>query len=170
MPRIDYRIKRTIDMDNKQNNSININNMSLDLEKDNLYKKISTGIDPKLSYNLRNSNGFQLNDNEKIINDEFKFQRKIINQYNPIKDKMETIKPPPYKNAKWSSFLENYFLLMNSKKQFLRKGGLFSEFSNKNIGSINNNKYDIQQRLKKEKMEKEKMKEEKSPSRKSSSK
>ena len=83
---------------------------------------------------------------------------------------METIKPPPYKNAKWSSFLENYFLLMNSKKQFLRKGGYFSEFSNKNIGSINNNKYDIQQRLKKEKMEKEKMKEEKSPSRKSSSK
>jgi 23S rRNA G2069 N7-methylase RlmK/C1962 C5-methylase RlmI len=83
---------------------------------------------------------------------------------------METIKPPPYKNEKWSSFLENYFLLMNSKKQFLRKGGLFSEFSNKNIGSINNNKYDIQQRLKKEKMEKEKMKEEKSPSRKSSSK
>jgi hypothetical protein len=46
VPRIDYRIKRTIDMDNKQNNSININNMSLDLEKDNLYKKISTGIDP----------------------------------------------------------------------------------------------------------------------------
>ena len=169
VPRIDYRIKRTIDMDNKQNNSININNMSLDLEKDNLYKKISTGIDPKLSYSLRNSNGFQLNDNEKIINDEFKFQRKIINQYNPIKDRMETIKPPPYKNAKWSSFLENYFLLMNSKKQFLRKGGYFSEFSNKNIGSINNNKYDIQQRLKKEKMEKEKMKE-KSPSRKSSSK
>ena len=38
---VDYRIKRTIDMDNKQNNSININNMSLDLEKDNLYKKIS---------------------------------------------------------------------------------------------------------------------------------
>ena len=74
-------------MDNKQNNSININNMSLDLEK----------------YNLRNSNGFQLNDNEKIINDEFKFQRKIINQYNPIKpikDKMETIKSPPYKNEK----------------------------------------------------------------------
>ena len=66
-------------MDNKQNNSININNMSLDLEKDNLYKKVSTGIDSKLSYNLRNSNGFQLNDNEKIINDEFKFQRKIIN-------------------------------------------------------------------------------------------
>ena len=98
---VDYRIKRTIDMDNKQNNSININNMSLDLEKDNLYKKISTGIDPKLSYNnLRNSNGLQLNDNEKIINDEFKFQSKIINQYNPFKDKTETIKSPPYKNEK----------------------------------------------------------------------
>ena len=160
VPRIDYRIKRTIDVNNKQNNSIDINNISIDLEKDNLYKKISTGIDPKLSYNLRNSNCLQLNDNENINNnDDFKFQRKIINQYNPIKDKMEIIKPPPYNNPKWSSFLENYFLLANSKKQFLRKGGYFSEFSNKNIGSINNNKYDIQQRLKKEKLEKEKMKE-----------
>ena len=168
VPRIDYRIKRTIDIDNKQNNSININSISIDLEKDNLYKKISTGIDPKLSYNLRNSNVFELNNNEKNINDDFKFQRKIINQYNPIKDKMEKIKPPPYKNERWSSFLENYFLLANSKKQFLRKGGYFSEFSNKNIGSINNNKYDIQQRLKKEKIEKEKMKE-KSPGRKSCS-
>ena len=156
VPKIDYRIKRTIDMDNNQNNSININNLSIDLENDNLYKKISTGIDPKLSYSLRNANNFEFKDIQKKNDEEFKLQRKPISQYNPIKDKMETINPPPYKNPRWTSFLENYFLLMNSQKQFQRKGGLFSEFSNKNIGRINNNKYDIQQKLKKEKEEKEK--------------
>lgn len=155
VPKIDYRIKRTIDIENKQNKSININNISID-ENDNLYKKIKTGIDPKLSYNLRNSNGFEFNDGQKKDNDDFKFQRKPISQYNPIKDKMEIIVPPPYKNSKWTSFLENYFLLVNSKKKFQRKGGYFSEFSDRNIGSINNNKFDIQQRLKKEKEEKEK--------------
>lgn len=156
IPRIDYRIKRTIDIDDKRNKSINLNNISIDLENDNLYKKISTGIDPKLSYNLRNSNVFEFDDKQTQDNDDFSFNRKKVSQYNPIKDKMETINPPPYKNSRWSSFLENYFLLMDSKKQFQRKGGYFSEFSNKNIGSINNNKFDIQQRLKKEKEEKEK--------------
>ena len=161
VPKIDYRIKRTIDVDNKQNTSININNISIDIENDNLYKKIKPGIDPKLSYNLRNSNDFEFNDAQKKDNDDFKFQRKPISQYNPIKDRMEVISPPPYKNSKWTPFLENYFLLVNSKRKFQRKGGLFSEFSDRNIGSINNNKFDIQQRLKKEKEEKEKEKEEK---------
>ena len=158
VPKIDYRIKRTLDIDNRGDNSINPDDLSIDLENDNLYKKISTGIDRKMYSNLRNTNGFEfeINDKQKKDDEDFKFKRKEIYQYNPIKDRMETISPPPYKNTKWSSFLENYFLLMNSKKQFLRKGGLLSEFSNKNIGSINNNKFDIQQRLKKEKEEKEK--------------
>ena len=170
VPKIDYRIKRTLDIDNKISKSTNFNNISIDLEKDSLYKKISTGIDPKLCYNLRNSNYSKFDDIQKKNNDEFSFKRKQINQYNPIKDKMETINPPPYKNSKWSSFLENYFLLANSRKQFLRKGGLFSEFSNKNIGSINNNKYNIQQKLKREKEEKEeKEKNEKKIERKKSS-
>ena len=158
VPKIDYRIKRTLDIDNRGDNSINPDDLSIDLENDNLYKKISTGIDRKMYSNLRNTNGFEfeLNDKQKKDDEDFKFKRKEIYQYNPIKDRMETISPPPYKNTKWSSFLENYFLLMNSKKQFQRKGGLLSEFSNKNIGSINNNKFDIQQRLKKEKEEKEK--------------
>ena len=96
---------------------------------------------------------------EKKTNDEISFNRKLVRHYNPIKDKMETISPPPFKNYKWSSFLENYFLVANSGKKFLRKGGLFSEFCNKNINSININKYSIQQELKQKKEEKEKLKE-----------
>ena len=91
------------------------------------------------------------------ISREFKFNRKSIEKYNPIKDKMETIKPPPFKNYKWSLFLENYFLLLNSSKKFRRRGGLFSEFCNKNIYSINVNKFNIQQELKNKREEKEKV-------------
>lgn len=154
MPKIDYRIKRTLDIEdkgNKRNLSINY-----EKEKDSLYKKFFNGIDPKLSYNLRNLNGFEFESNDKVKkNDEvFNFKRKQIYKYNPIKDRMETINPPPYKNPRWSPFLENYFLLMDTHKQFQRKGGLFSEFSNKNIGTINNNKFELQQKLKKEKEEK----------------
>ena len=154
-PKIDYRIKRTLDIDNNSDNSQNSIN-SIDIENDYLYKKINTEIDPKLSYNIRNTNDFEINADKNTKNDEFKFNRKSIYQYNPIKDRMETINPPPFKNEKWSSFLENYFLVANSHKKFQRRGGLFSEFCDKNIGSINNNIYDIKQRLKKEKLEKEK--------------
>ena len=41
--------------------------------------------------------------------------------------------------------------MMNKSYGFRKKGGLFTEFSNKNIGSINVNKNDIRERLKKEK-------------------
>ena len=99
------------------------------------------------------------NDINKNSNDyEFKFTRKLIRQYNPIKDKMETIAPPPFNNRKWSSFLENYFLLANSGKKFRRCGGLFSEFCNKNINSINVNKIRYQEELKLKKEQKEKEK------------
>ena len=79
---------------------------------------------------------------------EFSFQRKEINQYNPMRDEKELIAPPPYKNEKWSPFLENYFLMVNTGKKCQRKGGLLTEFCNKNIVSINNDKKLIQQKLK----------------------
>ena len=156
IPKINYRIKRTLDIENKRNNSLNYNNISANLENDPLYKKITGGVEQKISNNLRNSLNFKINNNGNLDNDEFKFVRKSINQYNPIKDKMETINPPPYINDKWSSFLENYFLSANSTRQFKRKGGYFSEFTNKNIGSINNYKFDLKQNLLKQKEEKDK--------------
>ena len=155
VPKIDYRIKRTLDINDNTNNKSQNSNDNKEIENDCLYNKIIIGVDPKISNNLRNTNDFNIRGTEK--DDDFKFNRKSIYKYNPIKDRMETINPPQYKNYKWTPFLENYFLLSNSPKRFQRKGGLFSEFCNKNIGSINNNKYDIQQRLKKEKEEKEKL-------------
>ena len=50
-----------------------------------------------------------------------------------------------------AGFYENYLLLKDKNNGFRRKGGLFTEFTNKNIGSINVNKREIKERLKKEK-------------------
>ena len=152
-PKINYRIKRTLALNKSFDNSLNNNNVDTEPNK-NLYKKINFEIDKNLARNFRNSSDFEIgyNKDDKKIN-EFIFNRKNIEQYNPVKDKMETIVPPPYKNPKWTNFLENYFFLMNSDNQFKRRGGLFSEFTDRNIGSIINNKYDIRQKKQKEKEE-----------------
>ena len=150
IPKINYRIKNTLEP------YINDSNDSNDVNKN---KKNLNSISFNKPIDVKNISNFKISDMEKKTNDEISFNRKLVRHYNPIKDKMETISPPPFKNYKWSSFLEIYFLVANSGKKFLRKGGLFSEFCNKNINSININKYSIQQELKQKKEEKEKLKE-----------
>ena len=146
VPKIDYRIKKTLKIDVEGNKNNNNNNS--DIENNNIYKKLTNN---NLAYinNLRNMNNFQIN-KTMLNDDEFSFQRKEINQYNPMRDRKEIISPPSYKNEKWSPFLENYFLIANTEKKFQRKGGLLTEFCNKNIISINNDKKLIQQKLKKQ--------------------
>jgi hypothetical protein len=158
VPKIDYRIKRTLDMDsvNKNKRYETINNISVD----------DSSIKCNNPVNMKNFSNFKLSDMNSDTNKnsneyDFKFNRKSVRQYNPIKDKMESITPPPFNNKKWSSFLENYFLLENTGKKFSRKGGLFSEFCNKNKNNISINKYYLQQKLKTQKEEKEKSKEKK---------
>ena len=157
VPKIDYRIKRTLDMDsiNKNKRYNTINNIS----NDDLSIKNNSPV------NMKNFSNFKLSDMNSDTNKnsneyDFKFNKKPIRQYNPIKDKMETINPPPFNNKKWSSFLEKYFLLANSGKKFRRCGGLFTEFCNKNIHSIKINKFRQQEefKLRKEQKEKEKNK------------
>ena len=153
-PKINYRIKRTLSTNKSCDNCKN-DNIDTVTKKDRIYKKINFEIDKNVARNFRNSSVFEIgyNKNDEKKFSEFSFERKPVEQYNPIKDKIEIINPPPYKNSKWSSFFENYFFLMNSDNQFKRRGGLFSEFTDRNIGSIINNKYDIRQKKQKEKEE-----------------
>ena len=154
VPKIDYRIKKTLKIsvegnkDNNKDNDNNNDNINTEIENNNLYKKI-TNKNLKYINNLRNINNFKINKSVNRSEGEFSFQRKEINQYNPMRDRKELIAPPPYINEKWSPFLENYFLMANTDKKFQRKGGLLTEFCNKNIVSINNDKKLIQQKLKK---------------------
>ena len=165
VPKIDYRIKNTLDMDNINNVDQNKRcNTYGNISDNELIKEMAK--EEKINnkpINFKNYSNFKINevdDDNKNIN-EFKFNRKPVQFYNPIKDRIETINPPPFKNKKWSLFLENYFLLANSGKKFRRRGGLFTEFCNKNINSINVDKFRIQQELKKKREEKEKSKEKK---------
>ena len=50
-----------------------------------------------------------------------------------MRDRREIIQPPSYKNEKWSSFVENYYLIVNSSRKFQKVWGLLSEFWNKII-------------------------------------
>lgn len=141
IPKIDYKMKKTLNLTSEGNKS------SFD-EKDSLYKKLAVK-NLKINNNLRNINTYQIN-RTYMSNDEISFNRKPISQFNPIKDRIDVINPPPFKNTKWSPFLENYFLMDNTAIKFQRPGGLCSEFCNKNITSINNDKFEIQQKLKNE--------------------
>ena len=149
IPKIDYKMKKTLDISNEGNKSIN-NSVN---EKEIFYKKL---ISKNIKYinNLRNINTYQVNGSY-AKEDEINFNRKQIQQYNPIKDRIEIFSLPPLKKEKWSPFLENYFLKSNTRQRFQRTGGLLSEFCNRNITSINNDKYDIRQKLKKNKEKKE---------------
>jgi len=160
VPKIDYRIKNTLDMNEISNDTNKRCKTFGNLDNEELIKEMAkeTRINNR-PINFKNYSNFKINemglDNS---SDGFKFNRKSVEHYNPVKDKMEIIKPPPFKNDKWSLFLENYFLLVNSSKKFRRRGGLFSEFCNKNIHSINLNKFNIQQEHKNKREEKEKEK------------
>ena len=124
VPKIDYRIKNTLDIKDNDNKveDIYINknrrcNTIGNIENDEIC------FNTNIPVNMKNFSNFKLSDMEinkdKKSNDyDFKFNRKSVEQYNPIKDKMESITPPPFNNKKWSSFLENYFLLENTGKKF----------------------------------------------------
>ena len=161
VPKIDYRIKNTLEIDNINNNDDNSRRCHTigNINDDELIKEMATEAKNIKPSNMKNYSNFTFSEMDADKNQKehvFKFNRKLVKHYNPIKDKLEIIKPPPFKNSKWSLFLENYFLRANSGKKFRRCGGLISEFCNKNIHSINVNKYTLQQELKTKKEEKEK--------------
>lgn len=111
-------------------------------------KKIKCDFEPRKSAYLTNCNDYKIWEaNQRDKNKEFIFKRKDFVKVNIITGKKEQIKLPEERNERWGKFYENFFLIMNNKNGFRKKGGLFTEFSNKNIGSINNNKADYIKKL-----------------------
>ena len=128
------------------------------ISKENIGKleKIKSDLEPQKSSYLTNCNDYKISEAaQRDKNREFTFKRKDFMKDNIITGYKEKIKLPEEKNERWSKFYENYFLMMNKSCGFRKKGGLFTEFSNKNIGSINVNKNDFKKKFLKEK-EKEK--------------
>ena len=150
-PRINYKMKCTID---PEENTKFLGKYSTSDANYDKVKQISTQYNPYKSIYISNSNDYKISeaygrDKQK----EFSHKRKPINKFNIINYRNEKIIPPISRNEKWSQFYENFYMtLLNNKKGFSQKGGLFTEFTNKNIGVINVNRRNNKEKLLKEKL------------------
>ena len=143
-------LKRNLDLDKVEKIG---NHFLISKNEVNKLKKISCPFDINNSTSyIGNYNDYKISDSQnKDINKEFNYPRKPLLIYNPIINKKKTLYPPPYKFPKWGAFTQNHFILSSIKNGFSKKGGLFSEFVNKNIDKLNVMKRDVIEKLKKEK-------------------
>ena len=146
--------KKNIDLDKMKkigdNFIINQNNI-------NKIKNVQCSFNLDKSSYISNLNNFEFSEIPKEDeNKEFFYPRKPVYKLNPIMNTKTLLYPPPYIFPKWSTFAENYFVLSQTKNGLKRKGGLFSEFVNKNFDKLKVINDDIKRRLK-QKREEEKM-------------
>ena len=138
-PKINYKMKRTIDPDENDKTIGKYFTSTLNYDK---LKQLNCQFDPNKSAYISNSNDYKISEaNGKDKQKEFSHQRRTITDFNLINNKKRKITPPLFNNEKWSPFYENFYMTMiKNNKGFLQKGGLFTEFTNKNIDVININK------------------------------
>ena len=155
---------RTLNMERERITRNNIKK-NLDLEKTkkvggnyiifqddfNKLRKIKSDININKSSYTSNYNSFKISESLKEDKTrEFFYPRKPVYKLNPLLNTKTIFKPPPYAFPKWSQFSENYFALSNTPKGLLKKGGLFTEFVNKNFDKIKVINNDIKKKLKQE--------------------
>ena len=78
----------------------------------------------------------------------FLYPRKPLHIFNPINNSTTSLDLPPYIFPKWSNIAENYFALNQTKNGFRKKGGLFSQFVDKNSDKIKILNNDLKKKLK----------------------
>lgn len=146
-PRINYKMKSTFD-------TYGENAMQIGLYKtnrDNFGKvnKICCSFDPMKSSYITNSNDYKISEaQERDKEKELTHERKTVSSFDLINYKNKKMQPPIKPNPKWSPFYENFFVtLMKNRTGFGQKGGLFTEFTNKNIGVINVNKRELREQM-----------------------
>ena len=146
-PKINYKMKKTMEVENEKK----IGCYTCSAENFKKLRKISCQFDPMKSAYITNSNDYKISDAGSKNNDNyFSHKRKNISQFNLINYRNDIMALPPNTNEKWSPFYENYVMLMlNNKTGFGQKGGMFTEFTNKNIGVININKRELKEKMKK---------------------
>ena len=148
--------KKNIDLDKMQKIGYNYIINKDDINK---IKTINYDFDIDKSSYMANINNFKIStlykDDE---NKKFVYPRKPVYKFNPINNTKTLINPPPYTFPKWSKFSENHFVLSHTKNGLKIKGGLFTEFVDKNFDKIKVINNDIKKRLKAKKEEEEKMK------------
>ena len=146
--------KKNIDLDKMKKIGDNFIINQNDINK---IKNVQCSFNLDKSSYISNLNNFEFSEIPKEDeNKEFFYPRKPVYKLNPIMNTKTLLYPPPYIFPKWSNFAENYFVLSQTKNGLKRKGGLFSEFVNKNFDKLKVINDDIKKRLK-QKREEEKM-------------
>jgi len=162
IPKIDYKMSSTIDHSkpvqteydalNKKDNHSSFK--SIDNErriKDNLLKKYNFFFDTKRTSYLKNVNDYNISEAQKRdLRKRLNYQRKPFLRYNLIRGQYDVIKPPPYVGDSWDSFHENFYTIEHNANQFKQKGGLFTEFTDKNRYVIAINKKELREKIEKE--------------------
>ena len=145
IPKVDYKMKYTIDNSKPPRfnmTRINTENSNVDYLKEKFF------CSPRKSSYLRNYNDYNIGEAQtRNVNKEIYFARKPAYEYDLIRGRVEKIKQPPLRQENWGTFYENYFTLLNDERKFRRKGGLFSEFSDKNKNVIHIEKEDRHKKL-----------------------
>ena len=146
--------KKNIDLDKMKKIGDNFIINQNDINK---IKNVQCSFNLDKSSYISNLNNFEFSEIPKEDeNKEFFYPRKPVYKLNPIMNTKTLLYPPTYIFPKWSNFAENYFVLSQTKNGLKRKGGLFSEFVNKNFDKLKVINDDIKKRLK-QKREEEKM-------------
>ena len=145
IPKVDYKMIDTIDV----SKPARFNLTRINTENSNVnYLKEKFFCSPKKSSYLRNYNDYNIAEaQQRNINKEIYYSRKPAYKYDLIRGRVDKIKPPPLRNENWGTFYENYLSLVNDEKKFRRKGGYFSEFSDRNRNVIHIEKEKRHKRL-----------------------
>ena len=150
-PKMNFHEKKYINV----KDNISFGNFNISKENFNKIKEIKCEFEPQKSSYIANCNDYEISEAQnRNKKKEFNHLRKTFMKTSFINGYKENINLPPVRNDRWGSFYENYLLLMNKSIGFRKKGGLFTEFNNKNICSINVNKRDIREKLSKQKNKK----------------
>ena len=158
IPKIDYKMTSTIDYTKPVRTEYETLNdlkssreMNAERKNRNLLKKYNFFFDEKKSAYLKNFNDYKISEaQQRDLYKGFNYQRKPSFRYNLFKGKYDTITPPEYRGESWSSFHENFYTIKSNRNQFRIKGGLFSEFSDKNKNVISINKRELREKVEKE--------------------
>ena len=131
-PKIGFRLKNEIETSKLESIDDNIKCSPKDKEK---IEKLQSIIDSHHSGYIGNINNYSIKENYKENKRcKFEFIRKEKEIYNPITNERRIVKPDVFTNDKWDAYSETFELL---KHNLRRKGGLFSEFANKNKAIFN---------------------------------
>lgn len=126
-PKIGFRLRNEIETSKNEILGNKLYCSPFDKEK---VEKLQCIIDSNHSAYLGNINNYNIKENYKENKRcKFEFLRKPKVIYNPITNETKTVIPDKFTNDKWDSYSESFELLKHNLK---RKGGLFSEFTNKN--------------------------------------